>query len=1006
VSKASAALWLPLFATAALLVPAPGRAEVPPELLGKPIVAVEIAGETAAIADVREIGLPPGTPLSRVILRGSIAHLLESGRFTDVQIDAVRVQHGVKLIVWLTPRLVVHRIDIAGNERLDAQAIREALAVVPGAEVSSERLEALSRAVAALYAEHGYFGTQIEIDLRDTDDPSRKVLMLRIEEGAPTRIRSIRFAGDQPLDPTTALATMGTTQGAILDRHKLGDEVTQVEAFLRERGYLEAELRAPLVTIRGQDAFVTIPSRIGPRYRVVVSGHAPFSRGEISDVLEIYKERLSDTLLRHTFIERLADFYARHGYRGSEISVRRYSDKPGQVLLAIVAKPGRQLRVVTVSFAGARHFDRDFLRDQLFSFLSEELPGSSLAAPVDSEVADALLNGERKGQKRDVPPPPITDPELFYYEPAYKKAIDHITELYHGDGYLAARVGPPDLERIGEDRAAVLIAVVEGPRTLLHEVSLSGAEALSTRELLTAAELRSDQPFSYVALEQARRRMLDAYREHGYVFAKVDASVRFSSDRTRAKVELQVVESFPVYIERILIQGAERTSETLIRRTLKLEPGDLFRPSLARDSERELGSLGVFTGVSVALQDPELPARVKSVVVTVSERKSQFLGFSAGLSTGQGARSGFEYGYRDLFGQAVGVTLRVQFAYQIFFVSQAVAEHYAKLDLQDRLERRISLDTLIPRLPGFGRVRTSLDLVHLRDNERDFGLDQNAIGLTFSHSPVRHVTLTLGGDLENNNVDLFVAEALKDYLKRDDISPRLRRLLRVPDGASTLVDGRTSVSYDRRDSPFTPTRGYFLSTSLELARTLSSQPNQLDMTTAFVSRFLKLSVTGNGYIPIGRDVVLAGQLRFGRIFHLAAASQTYPNRAFFLGGVETMRGYLEDELIPQDIAEQIIKNPQLDPNAIVRSGDAFVLLRGELRFPLYHELRGGVFSDLGNLWADAANFDPFKLRPTAGFGLRLTTPVGPIALDWGFNLNPRAALSERTNAVHFSIGLF
>jgi outer membrane protein insertion porin family len=325
--------------------------------------------------------------------------------------------------------------------------------------------------------------------------------------------------------------------------------------------------------------------------------------------------------------------------------------------------------------------------------------------------------------------------------------------------------------------------------------------------------------------------------------------------------------------------------------------------------------------------------------------------------------------------------------------------------VQDRLERRISLNATIPRTPGLGRVRTSLDLVHVRDNERDFGLDQNAVGLTFAHSPVRHLTLSFGGYLENNNVDLFVAKKLADYLKTQP-NLRLRKLLRVPDGASTLVDARTGVSYDRRDSPFTPTRGYFLSSSLELARTLSSEPNPLDMTSPFVSRFLKLSVTTSGYVPLGRSIVLAAQLRFGRIIHLVSASQTYPNRAFFLGGVDTLRGYLEDELIPQDIAEQIIKDPNLDPNAIVRSGDVFVLMRGEIRFPLYHELRGGIFSDVGNLWADASHFDPLKLRPTAGFGLRLTTPVGPIALDWGFNLNPRAALSERTNAVHFSIGLF
>jgi outer membrane protein assembly complex protein YaeT len=984
-------------------VSAPAAAEIPPDLDGKEILAVEVAGETAAIAAAREIGIPLGAPLNRALVRNAIQRLLATGRWTNVQVDAVPIDVGVKLVVWLTPRVLVHRLHITGNPSLDEQTIRDALRIEPGAEVSADQLPELARSVAKLYAERGYVGAQIEIDLRDTDDPSRKVLMLAIEEGAPTRIRTIRFHGEQPLDPVPVLAAMESEPGDVLDRRTLEEDAGRAEAYLRERGYLEAELGAPLATITGERAFIAIPTRIGPRYSVVLSGYAPFSRSEIYETLGLEAETLTEAMLAGPLQARVVDFYARHGYHGTLVHVERGpGSKPGTAVLRVRIERGEQLRVVAWSFAGARHFSRDFLRDQLFSYLAEELPGSTIAAPVDSEVADSLQHGEPR-RRRAVPAPPITDPEQFYYEPAYGKAIEHIAELYRGEGYLSVRVGPPELARIGKDRAAVLIPVVEGPRTRLHEVVISGASAIPPREVLLAAGLQRDQPFSYLGLEQARRRVLDAYHERGHVFAKVSPNVRFSRDRTRAELELQIVEAFPVYVDQIVIEGAPRTSESLIRRVMRLEPGDVYRPSLARESERELASLGIFTGVSVAIQDPELPARVKSVVVTVSERRNQFIDFGAGISTGQGARGGFEYGYRNLFGQAVGITLRVQLAYQIFFVDDEVEERFRQLEVGERLERRISLGTTIPRLPGFGRVRTSVDLVHLRDNERDFGLDQNAVGLTFTHSPVQYLTLTLGGDLETNEVQLFAGEALEDFLRRSTTTTHQRRLLRVPDGASTLVAARTSASYDRRDNAFTPTSGYFLSSGIELARTLAVERE--DMADEFISQFLKVSVTGSGYLPIGRGVVLAGQARAGRIFHLDLDSQTYPNRAFYLGGVDTMRGYLEDELIPQDRAEAIIMDPTVAP-AVVNSGDAFVLFRGEIRFPLYAELSGGLFTDVGNLWADGRDLDALELRPTAGFGLRLNTPVGPIALDWGFNLDPREALDERSNALHFSIGLF
>jgi outer membrane protein assembly factor BamA len=998
-------LWPWLFACA--LVAAKARADIPAELLGEPVMQVEMAGDAAAIAPPREVGIPLGTALERGVVRAALSRLIQSGRFTDVQIDAEPMPGGVKLIVWLTPRVIVLRLDIAGNLSLDTQSVREALGVGPGSEVSPQELGALSHKIARAYAERGYLGAQIDVELRDTDDPANKVLMVRIEEGTPTRIADIRFGGEPPLDPVQVITSMQSALGDILNRPKLAQDVTLAEAYLRRHGFLEAELGAPLITIEGERAFVTIPSRIGPRYRVLIRGQGLYSQGEMAEVLGVERERLTPTLLEQTFEERVVDFFAQRGFVGTRLQIARFADKkPHSAVLLFRITPGEQLFVAAVSFAGARHFSRDFLRGQLFSYLSEDLPGSTFSATVDSEVVDEMQHGQPARRKRDVPLPPSTNPELVYYEPVYKKAIDHIVELYRSDGFLSARAGPAQLQRIGKNRAAVLIPVVEGPRTLLYEVAIRGASAISARELLTSAALERDQPFNYLAIEEARRRMIDAYQERGYAFAKVEASVRFSSDRTRGAVEFQVVERFPVRIDHVAINGAEHTNQSLIRRVLKLQVGDLYRPSLARDSERELGMLGVFNGVSIALQNPELPARQKTLVVTVSERRSQFLGFSAGLSTGQGARGGFEYGYRNLFGEAVGLSMRVQFAYQLFFVEDDVAERFAKLDVQDRLERRISLDATVPRLPGMGRVRTSLDLVHVRDNERDFGLDQNAIGITFAHSPLLGLMLTVGGDLENNNVDLFVGEALQDYLRMHQKEPRLLRLLRVPEGTSTLLAARTSVSWDRRDSPFTPTRGYFATTSLELAGTLSGEPDQFDTVDHFVSRFLKWSASVSGYVPLGGNVVLAGQARIGRIFPLLDASQTYPNRAFFLGGVDTLRGYLEDSLIPQDIADQIKKDPALLPNAVVRSGDAFILFRAELRIPLYRELSGGVFSDVGNLWAEAGNLDPFTLRPTAGFGLRLNTPVGPIALDWGFNLDRRGWLQERSNAIHFSIGLF
>jgi outer membrane translocation and assembly module TamA len=123
---------------------------------------------------------------------------------------------------------------------------------------------------------------------------------------------------------------------------------------------------------------------------------------------------------------------------------------------------------------------------------------------------------------------------------------------------------------------------------------------------------------------------------------------------------------------------------------------------------------------------------------------------------------------------------------------------------------------------------------------------------------------------------------------------------------------------------------------------------------------------------------------------------------------------LQDSVIPQDLAERIIdgeKHPNDDPKTIltadevpIRGGNLLLNPRTELRIPLGGVFQTVVFLDTGNVWLDPATVVPYRLRYAAGTGLRANTPVGPLALDIGMNLDKREW--EDPFAFHFSIGLF
>lgn len=995
----------------ASLAPCLASAQLPAELARRRVVDVQIVGETSGATGAREVGIPVGAPITRQLLRDTVTRLVGTGRWADVQIDVVPRGADVALFVYLRPRILITRVDVVGNAVLSHDDITRAIGLSPNGALEQEDLGRLANAVADAYVEHGYADADVELELRDTDDPSRKVLRVLIDEREPLRVAAYEYDGDPPPDTFDVPGAIGIGVGAVLDRRRLREGVEEAAQHLREAGWLEATLSRPEIRREADGAHVRLSSRIGPHYDIVLRGYAPFARETVEGALQLSNERLTRATLG-ALRERVLELMRRHGFHDGTVDIERYrGEREGSAVLELVLHPGRQLHVVGMAFPGAQAYTSDYLRAEVVSVLEDELPDTRLFTPVDSDTLDRIgVSGGGARTERSRPRPLEVDPGRVYFEPAYEHAVQHLTELYEAQGYLSARVGPARLTPIGRGRAVVEIPVFEGPRTQLYAVALRGNELLGDRELLEAARLVRGAPFSYLALEEATEHMLELYQERGYLFARIEPNVRFSDDRERAEVTVRVIERFEVHIGQVYVEGHERTSEDLIRGLLRFASGDLYRPSALRASQDALMSLGIFTSVSVAPENPELPERVKNVTVTVRERMPIYFDGSLGISTGQGFRGAAELQFRNVGGYAIDVALRGQLGFQFFFQDPELERNITALTLNDRLERNFGASLSLPYIPGLYNVRTSLDITHIRDNQRAFGIDKDGFALSFNWRPETWLAFTLSGEIEYNDVQLFgnrtsIEEILNPPPGQPPPNPSVVRLLRVPQGKTWVASARLAGSIDQRDNAFVPTRGWSAAADAEWVRTLDVVGQTAGM--EFFSNFVKLSLTANGYVPIG-DVVLAAQVRIGGIVHLEPGSRSYPNRQFFLGGMDTLRGFNYQQLQPQDLADLQLADPSARTRTVLQGGEFMYLVRVEVRFPIFSSLHGAVFADLGNMWADPAlvllneNF----VRPTAGLGLRIVTPVGPVALDYGFNILRREELGEPFGAFSFSIGVF
>lgn len=560
-------------------------------------------------------------------------------------------------------------------------------------------------------------------------------------------------------------------------------------------------------------------------------------------------------------------------------------------------------------------------------------------------------------------------------------------------------------------RITLRIPIHLGPVTTVWDAAFEGNEHATAKELAEETKLPLGAPLSLQALDDAKGRLIEYYKNRGYAYAGVTTDVELSPDRTRGRVIFIVQERDLVTIDDIEIIGATRTDHALILRRLAFKKGDVYSALGLRQSEERLATLGTFSSTSVALADPEVVSPKKRVIVRVAEYPSQYIDPKVGFSTGEGLRFGFEYGHRNIGSVAIALTLRIQLSYLFDFMilDSGVEANLGPLSASERLERRNSIRVSFPEIGLGPLVSFGIEAVDVRDNQRDFGLSREAIVPSLTYRPVREVVATLSASVELNDEKIFNGASIEDIVKDNR---NLANLLRFPDGTTVAIAQRVAVSWDRRDVPFAATSGTLVAADIEHVNALPADPDDPD-TEPLVSHFLKMSGRFAGYIRLtDSGVAIAASIALGANVQLESGSKTYPDRLFYLGGFDSIRSFLAESIIPEDVAQQILNPPEDVPeeerltarDVAVRGGDFWWNPRVELRVPLTGTFALGFFLDMGNLWVDPANFVPWHLRFGLGSGLRISTPIGPLAFDYGFNLEPREW--EDIGALHFSIGLF
>jgi outer membrane protein assembly factor BamA len=507
-------------------------------------------------------------------------------------------------------------------------------------------------------------------------------------------------------------------------------------------------------------------------------------------------------------------------------------------------------------------------------------------------------------------------------------------------GYPHARCGAEfAVDDPRRREVAVTLVVAPGPPVRIADVRLEGLPAGFTRRDGDRPLLAPGNVVRDEAILEAAERLETDLREAGYAFARVEPALS-PVDSLRTVLHLHAEPGPRVRFGEVRVAGVPDDLVPLVRKTVAVRRGALFSPAPLRQGQESLRQLGLFRQVRLA---PQLAAGdTVDVAADLLPRKPRLWEASIGYWTDDFLKGRARWVHRNLLREGRGLEV------------QASASRF-----------RQEGGTVFwwPALLG-ARTRVSAALNVRAENEDSYELSGRSLELAASWRPTLHTAVRAGVALEDVNVDpaAVAAGAFKEE----------GGLLTV----FTLRWERDSV-----DDRISPARGAFISAGLEWspAGFLSD------------SHFILLRSRATRYWTLTDDVVAATRLDLGWARPLGESIDLLPDRRFFAGGSSSMRGAKRRRLGPRDAAGSPV------------GGEVSALATAELRVPLVWKLRAALFADTGQVWARRGDVDLAELEVAVGPGLMVTTPVGPIRADFGYNLTDRPAGEPRT-VLHLGIG--
>ena len=584
----------------------------------------------------------------------------------------------------------------------------------------------------------------------------------------------------------------------------------------------------------------------------------------------------------------------------------------------------------------------------------------------------------------------------------YEEDKKNIIAKYNEIGYRDANIETDTTYMNSDNTMTIEIMINEGEPYKFGNISFVGNTIYSSEQLTQQLGIKENDVFDQSILDSRLfgspegNDISSLYLDDGYLFFNATA-FEISAEDKKIDLEIRIYEGKQARINKVMVKGNTKTNDHVIMRELRTHPGDLFKRSDIMRSQRELAQMQYFNPEKFDVKvDPD-PARNKVDITYVVEEKSSDQiqlqgGWGAGRIVGSLALSFSNFSTRNIFKKDKWTPLPSGDGQILSLSASSNGIYY----------QNYNISFTEPWLGGKKPNSLSISLYKSISSNGQSGDEREAIEIT-------GVSVGLGKRLQvpDDYFSLYNGINLQQYKLINNES-----FFSFSNGFSNNVNYNIKLSRNSLDQLIYPRSGSNLSLSLKITPPYSKFDNIDDYSTISDQEkyswieYYKWKFKSSWFSAFTDKLVLNTRCEMGLLGAYNKSLGVAPFERFYVGGDGMSgMGYQFD-------GRELIRLRGYSNNSVSPSTGATIYNKyiTELRYAISLNPSSTVYAlsflEAGNAWDNFDNFNPFEVKRSAGFGIRIMLPmIGMMGLDYGWGLDEITGNPDANGGqFHFSIG--